>query len=286
MEIIKIKDETYFADLTLIAKTEKSLIFRDKKQNIIKIMNPLYLAIVEALGNDISGRILLDKDLSSVPEINKPNAMYVDLYDKFMGYRSKEAKGVSLRRHEKNKKYSELLDLRQYILDYNKIEDVVKRGNKIGLVFPDLANLDNIYIDSEGNITFIDFDGIQIDDYLTDSFSASLGNPIAYLNTKYMHMGKNIFTEELDKKSLICIFFKLVFNANISGIDKNNLILLEELLNFINLHDDEIKQKIWNIFNESVCNEFIGEDLYRLIDSYKLKMTSLNGCKCKMLVRL
>lgn len=52
----------------------------------------------------------------------------------------------------------------------------------------------------------------------------------------------------------------------------------------INLDDMDIQQKVWKLFQPSVANEFLEDDLYRIAENYKLVLPFPN-VPTKMLIK-
>lgn len=72
-----------------------------------------------------------------------------------MGYVIQPAKGISVNDYEKQKNEEELFDLSIHAKEHASLEDVVKRANKHGIVFPDLLSFDNIFItNNNGNLSY------------------------------------------------------------------------------------------------------------------------------------
>ena len=58
--------------------------------------------------------------------------------------------------------YLNIFDLMSYAKIHSQIENNIKEGNELGIVFPDLCTTENIRITDEGKVVFIDYDGLQI----------------------------------------------------------------------------------------------------------------------------
>lgn len=171
--------------------------------------------------------------------------------------------------------YENIFDLMSYAKIHSQIENNIKDGNKLGIVFPDLCTTENIRITDEGKVFFIDYDGLQIKDMPAVGFSDFLGTPEEVLNSKYYDFETGLFTKEIDIKSAIFLYFLDVFGINLASVNRLNpytgkIVTLEEIFSIINLQDVDIKQKVWSLYQESVPNEFLGDDIYRLAEKYRL----------------
>lgn len=185
--------------------------------------------------------------------------------------------------------YENVFDLMSYAKIHSQIENNIKDGNKLGIVFPDLCTTENIRITDEGKVFFIDYDGLQIKDMPAVGFSDFLGTPEEVLNSKYYDFETGLFTKEIDIKSAIFLYFLDVFGINLASVNRLNpytgkIVTLEEIFSIINLQDVDIKQKVWSLYQQSVPNEFLDYDIYRLAEKYRL-VEAFPGAGIKKLIR-
>lgn len=253
--------------------SNKSIIYLLKDESILKLYNTKLLSILKKLGIDHEKKILDTKELTNVPEIMTPKKAVYD-GNIFIGYTMSKALGQDYNTYDDNLSLKDRENLLHYIKRHLLLEDIVKRSNKENIVFPDLCTCDNIFINGD-RISLIDYDGLQVKEHRVDTISTSLGEPSQYYkNRKYM-TEDNLFTSELDKKSLIILFFLTTFNINLNKVGTKTMgqtITLDDVFYFIGLEDYDIMNKVWKIFNNEVSNEFLGDDLYRLYDNYQLKV--------------
>ncbi len=147
----------------------------------------------------------------------------------------------------------------------------------------------NIRITPNDEVYFLDFDGLQIKNMPAIGYSDFMGTPNEVCTPKYYNFENGLFTPEIDIKSAIFLYFVDVFGAYLTAvnhIDGNTgeMITLDKIFSLINLQDASIQQKVWKLFQENVPNEFLGDDLYRLAEDYKL-MPSPDYEGLKRLVR-
>lgn len=185
--------------------------------------------------------------------------------------------------------YENTFDLMCYAKIHFQIENNIKEGNKLGLVFPDLCTTENIRITNEGKVFFIDYDGLQIKEMPAVGFSDFLGMPEEVLSSKYYDFETGLFTKEIDIKSAIFLYFVDVFGINLASVNRLNpytgqIVTLDEIFSIINLQDVDIKQKVWKLYQQSVPNEFLGEDVYKLAEKNRLAEL-FSEAPIKMLVR-
>jgi len=267
-------DKIEFKDLKLgsnISFNNKARIIDLKNGEVVKIFNMAIFGKLKLCGYDLEGKILDAKKLESVPEIIVPNkAVYEN--GSFVGYTMNKAKGENF--NDVDEKYTlyERSDLRRYVTEFSQLEDIIKRGNKEGIVFPDFATCDNIYLTNKGKFSLIDYDGLQVGNHEAICISTSLGDEHQYVNKKYMADDK-LYTSQLDIKSLIVLFFLSAFNVNLGKIGTRAFdgpITLDYVFNQIGLDDDAIKHKVWKLFQDNIDNEFLGDDIWNLVNKYKM----------------
>ncbi len=204
-------------------------------------------------------------------EIIKPIFVVFDSRG-FTGYTMNTAKGKSLEDIEKEASPYELADIQRYRCIYYKLKSIIKKvGDKI--VFPNLLDLRNIYIDDLGNISLLCFDDMQIGNMQghMDSDIEECYGPDEEC-TKYRDNG--LFTKELDIRSLIFLYFLLVFNFNLnyfSGLpsDKRKREIQSVMLAH-GVDNPKIVEKIDNLFRDDISNEYIDEFVDDLTMNYNL----------------
>lgn len=284
-------NKIYRRELNIIGKlsdSQTSQIFKLDNDSILKIYKPLLMMIYKMMGISLEYKIMQAKPIKNIPEIIVPEIGVYDENNCFVGSIMKSAKGIDYNTYDDNLSILERCNLKKYADIHTKLESIVKRGNEKKIVFPDLCTCDNIYIDSLGNIQLIDYDGLQIGEFKVPSMSTSLGDSDQYLIPKYCKNG--LFTPNLDKKSLIILYFILTFNVDLNKIGTINPIngkqvTLEDIFDVINLQDNDVKHKVWKCFQSNVENDFLGSDVYRIADEYdmQLRPSPIAGCYFKRL---
>lgn len=260
-----------------IVESEATIVFSLKDGSILKCFNRMFLQIFSEIGMNVEQKILDAKIIEEVPEIIVPDAAVYDNRTGFIGYKMRPAEGINLNDYDETLTLQGRADLYKYALMHNKLEDIIKRGNKNSIIFPDLCTCDNIYISERGNISFIDYDGLQIEKHIAVAMSTSLGNDQQYFKDKYIK-GK-LFTPELDKKSLVILYFLDTFNADLNKVGVINpstgkRITLDEIFDMLNITDLDFMHKVANTLNPKTPGDYIGEDAIRLaqdnyLDVYK-----------------
>ena len=158
--------------------------------------------------------------------------------------------------------------------EYLEIEKIIKKFHKEGIIVPDLLNLTNIIVTEEG-LRFIDYDGMQIRDNKASSVSKILKKDIRHSSTiKYCnHLG--LYTEELDKKSLLILYILITFNNLINDInmDNNRFEKIDKLLEELNIsQEDKLKEIINKAYNprNDIKNEYLEEAVKEIGKKYVL----------------
>lgn len=114
-------------------------------------------------------------------------------------------------------------ELQLYSHIFTKLTERVKLINNSGIILPDLGNATNTFYEPKtDSFKFIDYDGMQIEDSKSFSYSAFLPiykNPI-FRSRKYRQKN-NLYTENLDKLSILILYLYYTTGINIMDIDRN-----------------------------------------------------------------
>lgn len=203
-------------------ETDYSEVYRLRNGSYLKIFKPKMMSVCKTAGVSLQEKITCLKPIKEVPEIIIPSIAVTEK-NKFVGYVIPPAKGISLKDYYSKKTSNQLLDLQLYAKEFSGLEDVVRRANQNGIVFPDLLTFSNIFIsDKDGRISynFIDVDGIQFKpekEHGCVQISKRLGNEFQYHTSKYSD-SLAIFNSNLDKKSLFLAYFMIVCGFDIQKI--------------------------------------------------------------------
>lgn len=273
MKKIKLEDLSK-QGLSAVFRGKDTTIFKTNEGEIFKCFEPKYLSFLDKGGINLERNILDSKPIDGVGDIITPNnAVYLN--DSFLGYTADFVDGVDLDSYLRSLSVGQKCDLEGYASLYHDIEKVVKDAKNV--VFPDLCTLSNMMVTDEGIIKFVDYDGLQVDDKKTACISTLLGEQEQYFNDKYL--SGELYTKELDKKSLIMLYFITTFNVDLNYVGKINqitgkIITLDDIFNQIGLHDDDIKHKVWKCFQINVENDYLGEDVDRISQEYDMEAIS------------
>lgn len=256
-----------FKKIKILKKSTISKVFLLDEKEVVKVYNSSYL-------KGINRRITLERKIQAsstikLKELVLPKKIVL-INGNFAGYTMEYIKGKS---------YLDIAIAPYRNLDlinkeYLEIEKIIKKFHKEGIIVPDLLNLTNIIVTEEG-LRFIDYDGMQIRDNKASSVSKILKKDIRHSSTiKYCnHLG--LYTEELDKKSLLILYILITFNNLINDInmDNNRFEKIDKLLEELNIsQEDKLKEIIDKAYNprNDIKNEYLEEAVKEIGKKYVL----------------
>ena len=219
---------------------------------------------------------ILDTRARKVGEIVSPiSAVYAKR--QLVGYTMENVNGINLNAYERNLTLDQRADLHQYYELYKKIEDIVMKANKEGIVIPDLCSLDNIFITKDGTLRFIDYDGMQFgpnDSSLV--ISTSLGDSSKYFYSRKYSTAPFRFTTELDKTSLTILMFLLVFNIDLTKIGTvnplyNRKITLKDVFALHGITDEVFMNKIAANLSATQKGVYLQNELFRISQEFSME---------------
>lgn len=256
-----------FKKVKILKKSPISKVFLLDEKEVVKVYNSSYL-------KEINRRRSLERKIQAsstikLKELVLPKKIIL-INGNFAGYTMEYIKGES---------YLDIAIAPYRNLDlinkeYLEIEKIIKKFHKEGIIVPDLLNLTNIIATEEG-LRFIDYDGMQIRDNKASSVSKILKKDIRHSSTiKYCnHLG--LYTEELDKKSLLILYILITFNNLINDInmDNNRFEKIDKLLEELNIsQEDKLKEIIDKAYNprNDIKNEYLEEAVKEIGKKYVL----------------
>ncbi len=258
---------------------EVSEIFRLADGRLYKKAKPILFSICARTGVDYESK-LLSTNAYSVKEIISP--ITVTYAGKFCtGFTMDEIIGLNFNEHDDRLTLPQRGNLEMYYDIYSKVESVVKRANKVGIVMPDLASCDNIIMLPNGGVKFIDYDGMQFGKKdKSISFSTSLGNIRNYLMSPKFCTNFCQFTKELDITSLTILMFLDIFNVDLNKVGMRNpldgqIITLDYVFEMLGLEDDVLKRKVRANLSLFEKGSYIVEDLKRVMQNYEMVVAEI-----------
>jgi len=253
---------------------EGSQIYNIGNGQIVKIAKDIVLQGFYYLDGNYESKIF-DSRAKSIKEIISPTAA-VYSNNACVGYIMREVSGVDLNSYDKNYTIAQRNNLHEYIRLFRKIEEVVKKANKVGIVMPDLCTCDNIIINNDGSLSFIDYDGMQMGPSdVSICMSTSLGDPMKYmLNPKYS-IGLSRFTKELDYTSLTILAFLTIFNIDLNKVGQinpfnNKKVTLKDVFELMGLRDQQLMNKVAANISMYDRGDYIVDDLARVAENYTM----------------
>ena len=265
-----------FKKIKILKKSPISKVFLLDEKEVVKVYNSSYL-------KGINRRRALERKIQAsstikLKELVLPKKIIL-INGNFAGYTMEYIKGES---------YLDIAIAPYRNLDlinkeYLEIEKIIKKFHKEGIIVPDLLNLTNIIVTEDG-LRFIDYDGMQIRDNKASSVSKILKKDIRHSSTiKYCnHLG--LYTEELDKKSLLILYILITFNNLINDInmDNNRFEKIDKLLEELNIsQEDKLKEIIDKAYNprNDIKNEYLEEAVKEIGKKYVLTKDENNSYK-------
>lgn len=270
-----------------ISANSTSKIFLTSTGEILKLYFPDFINFCKVVGIDLEKKINSADEYQCSNLIIKPNASVYTKDGMFCGFLMNRALGIDFNKYTDKLSYKESMNLNRYREIHSNLEKIVKDSPDI--VIPDLASCNNIFIN--GNVPqLIDYDGFQVGNYPTMAISTSLGKQEQYCCEKYI---KNnvLFTKNLDKKSLIILYFLDVFKINLNNIGLVDPytklpITLEDVFKSIYLDDYELYDKVLKIYNDNVDNEYLGESMEKISKDYIMTTVTMDfGLNIRRLVK-
>lgn len=206
-------------------------------------------------------------------EIVKPIESVFDDKGNLSGYTMNPIKGVNLDEIERYGNPFDKTDINRYAYIYYKLKHVIEESGD-NVVFPNLLDLRNIYLDEKGNLSLLCFDDIQvgyIKGHMDSDLECNFGGP-ELESDKYKRHG--FYTKELDIRNLIFIYFSLVFNINLSYFsgfeDDERRHEIEKFMYSRGIEDETIIDRLDYLFREDVQNEYIDDFVDTITDDCNL----------------
>ena len=262
-----------FQGKELLKESEKSSVFELQDGSILKLFSPQFLFVSEFCGGDLETKIMDTEKKRCLPEIMSPKCgVYEE--NNFAGYIMPKAKGVPFSTYLATQTKEDRENLEKYATILAKVENILRRANTLGYVFPDLCSLDNIFIDENGNIELVNYDGMQIRNHMAIETSATFRSQEIFMHKKYRN--QKLFTSELDKLSLLFFYFAMTFQIDLGMIGQENpntgkRIRLSDILQLIGLEEKEIISKMNAILSFHEPGEYFTESAFVIASKYYLE---------------
>lgn len=257
----------------ILCKSDNSTIYRLADGRLLKVIDFQVQEMFNELGESYEKRVV-DPRGKIVEEIVAPlSAVYK--FGNCCGYTMEEVEGVALTDYCDNYINHENINLEQYSKIYSKLENIVIKANKNGIIMPDMCTEGNILIQKDGNLRIIDYDGLQIKDNISIAISTTIGDPYRYLFSNKYRDGFYHFTSELDKTSLTYFIFLLFFNTDIAKVGEyypgtHKLVTVADIFEYLGCTDTQFMQKVEDNLDILKPGHYLASDLERIASNYKL----------------
>ena len=274
------------SSLTKMARTDASRVYRLTDGRVAKYLTKEALYIYALCGSSLQNKLEASSVLSDVKEIVLPTSL-IETDDGIVGYTMPFIEGKTFNEKTDSLTLEEKKDLPRYLTIHRKLNELVKKCNERGVVLPDLLTCDNIMFKENGDITLIDVDGLQIGTNSAPALSTSLGDPRYYQNNKkYCKDPRTLlWTEELDKKSLMYLFFLDILNCDLSKVGAYNpktrqKITLDSFFNQYGMDSVKMQRIVKTIIDDQQKGEYL-DRFYDLAE----KRYNLDAIPADMLFR-
>ena len=252
----------------------------DEKSTVCKIFEPDFIEAMLDEEYDLEDMVLNGSGLVDSDSIIVPNSIVYG-NKKFVGYLMPYFDGVCLRRYS-DEHFIHPIKLAEI---YKKIEKTVKESSNI--VFPDLLTDGNILINGNHDIKLIDFDGLQIDYFRTPVFTRYMGDKNKYNNTKYKD--GDYFTKELDVKSLVYLYIKMLLDVELEIIDMYDGIaqkrMIDKFIKDFDIQVDDLVHCITALYDDKKDNIYLGNVVDIIGNEFFPSLVNEDGKMVKKLVR-
>ena len=239
------------------------LLYRKNRNRIIRIFPR---DIIASRGKELDKRIEEAAPISGV--IMPEDRVFTS--EGLIGYTMEKPRGLNDIQYENSLSPKARHSLYRIAEKYLELERIVREAGD-DVVFPNLLDRSNIFVGEDGKPIIVNYDKIQVGDSKAVGTSRSLGDHIDEIG-KY-HNGE-LFTKQLDIRSLIIYYFQMTLNINVGKILKdytdNGLYVFNETLKHHGITNLDLQDKIWAIFNSRLDNEYLGKDVLWIADNYVL----------------
>lgn len=254
-------------------ETDLSCIY-ERNRCIYKILKPYYLHTLDEYGIDIEAKLLYNNQITDFDELVLPTGI-VYSNGKVVGYEMEKVKGTNYNQIPYDSTYT----LMDYANLYYRFEKIMKKASDNGIVITDFTNCSNILFLDEPNkikqnnpIKILDYNDMQVGEHRTFVLSESIAVPLTH-TIKYRNPITNLYTPELNKLSLLILYFADALCLNLANIqelsgDKEDFSITE-MLNLLGLDDDIIGREISKVCKQNVPNPYYSDIFYRIAELYR-----------------
>lgn len=254
---------------TRIQGCKNSVIYNLKNGEYLKLVNRKLLGIINSTGYSLETRLEAAEALRKLDHLSLPTSM-VEQYGDITGYTTKEVQGKVYTKDTFG------LDLKKITDLHHKIEICMQRNHGCNIVTPDLATPGNIMIMPNGELKFMDYEGMQVNFMQTFQHSLKIGTAEELKALGYINRITEICTPKIDVLTATTLYLENIFGVNIvhfiHSMSKTASVeaIISVLFETIELDDDKMAQKVANLFIPYAKKEFLGKDMDRIVQRYEL----------------
>ncbi len=253
---------------------KNSTIYDLHNGELLKILSNNVLRAFNSTGYTLEDRLIESYGLKA-NHLSLPTAM-AERNGIVIGYTMLSRKGVGLNKYA-GAPLEKLADI------HAKLEKGILKNHKNSIVTPDLATPGNVIVTRDGQVIFLDYDGLQINGIPSLQHSLTIGSLKALEIFGYYDSDTSRFTEDTDILSATTLYLTNVFGIDFLSLVydyKNPEACLNILFELINLDDQEIKDKIIRLFDPEAKKEPLGKNMYKIADNYLItESTDMPGLK-------
>lgn len=252
-----------------LSSNDTSTVYKTNDGDIFKHFSELTLYIDSAFNLRLAEKIDYADKIVDFDELYKPTAA-VYKTGHICGMTTKFNDGIALSEYCSNGITSlQKNNLYFYKQLFEKLTRLVKKAHDRGIVIPDICSCANILVNSEGNLSFIDYDGMQVDKYPVFQMSTALGKQDKYFVPKYYDEKTRLYSPELDKTSLLLLYFLCALNVNVAGtFDSSRGLDFNTFFELINLKDPTIRRMISDTLSSDKNGFYIDTIAEMMADKY------------------
>lgn len=252
-----------------LGKGKNGIVVRLSDGRVAKILNPFSLKCYNIFNSSLEEKLERCQEVKDIKELVLPETAIVS-ENRVIGYTMEYNEGITFNQFDDEKTDEDHKNLHKELEIQRKINNLVKKCNERGIVFPDLLSCDNTMVDKNGNISLLDIDGMQILDTPALTISTSLGDDGKYGELKKYSLNpeKNLYTSELDKKSLTYLLFLAVFNCNLNKVGypmRGRCITLNDMFEIVGLDYEKARRIVSDNISDTRTGQYL-DNLYNILE--------------------
>ena len=254
---------------TRVPNCRNSVIYNLQNGEYLKLLSKRLLKVIKSTEYSLDTRLEAAEGLRNLKHLVLPTSK-IEQYGNIAGYTTDEIHGKAYDKDIYGLDLSKIANL------HSRIEECIQMNHDNGVITPDLATEGNIMVMPNGEVRFMDYDGMQINEMQCFQHSLKIGTLEEIEELGYYDGRLELCNKDIDKYTAATLFLESIFGVNvvhfILSISKEAPIesIISVLFEAINLDDDSVAQKVANLFIPGAKKEFLGEDISRIASRYEL----------------